>query len=79
MKFTIVYDWLRTGKGLAVDYVAKYPRFFATKSSKYAAILSEENFRKKLCCHHILYVYCLRITDSHKNVPPIWPSDIGFL
>ena len=71
MKFTIVYDWLRTGRGPAVDSVAKFPGNFATESSKYEAILSE----KKFCCLHKEYMYCLHITESHKNVTPIWPSD----
>ena len=52
MKFTVVYDWLRTGKGLAVDYVANVPGNFATESSKYEAILSEKSsvvFTKNIC------------------------------
>ena len=52
MKFTVVYDWLRTGKGLAVDSVAKFPGNFATESSKYEAILSEKSsvvFTKNIC------------------------------
>ena len=52
MKFTIVYDWLRTGRGPAVDSVAKFPGNFATESSKYEAILSEKSsvvFAKNIC------------------------------
>ena len=52
MKFTIVYDWLRTGRGPAVDSVAKLPGNFATESSKYEAILSEKSsvvFTKNMC------------------------------
>ena len=52
MKFTVVYDWLRTGKGLAVDYVANNPGNVVTESSKYEAILSEKSsvvFTKNIC------------------------------
>ena len=52
MKYTIVYDWLRTGRGPAGDSVAKFPGKFATDSSKYEAILSEKNsvvFTKNIC------------------------------
>ena len=52
MKFTIVYDWLRTGRVPAVDSVAKFPGDFATESTKYKAILSE----KKFCCLHTEYM-----------------------
>ena len=66
MKFTIVYDWLRTGRVPAVDSVAKFPGNFATESTKYKAILSEKKFsclhtmydsvRKKFCCLHTEYM-----------------------
>ena len=52
MKFTIVYDWLRTGRGPAVDSVANFPGHFVTESSKYEAILSEKSsvvLTKNIC------------------------------